>query len=67
MVGKVRICIELDEEDYRDLIEMLRMYPEYQYIDELVKGMVMHNIKNYRRLREWVRRIIENEVRSNEE
>lgn len=61
-MGKVRICIDFDEEDYKDLLGILEMYPEYQYIDELVKGMVMHNIKNYRRLREWVKRIIEEEV-----
>ena len=41
--------------------------PEIVDVEELVKHIIMHSIVNFRRLREWVKRIIENEVRSNEE
>lgn len=54
-----RICIELPDEDYRELLDMLVMHPELGSVEALVRDMVTHNISNYRRLKEWVRKIIE--------
>jgi len=58
----IRICIELDEKDYRDLTEM---FPGRR-VEELVKDMVTNNIKNYRELMGWVERIIKEEVEKGE-
>jgi len=54
-----RICIELSDEDYATLEDMLDMFPGRRDVQDLVKDMVRHNIENYRRITAWVRKIIE--------
>jgi len=61
-MGRVTICFELDDRDYVELVEMLLMHPEFDHVEGLVKDMVMQNIRNYRKLKEWVKKIISEEL-----
>ena len=54
-----RVCIELSDEDYETLKDMLDMFPDRRDVQELIADMVRHNIENYRRITAWVRKIIE--------
>ena len=61
-MGRITICIELEEDEYNDLLDMLTMYPEIYYVPDLVEHIVKHNIENFRRLRRWVKKIVDEVV-----
>lgn len=59
---KITICIEFSHEEYEDLIDLWSMYPEHESLDQLVKHIVKHNLDNLRRLRKWIKKIVDEVV-----
>ena len=57
--SKVRICIELGPEEYAALRGMLEAFPEKRSVEELVRDVVLHNVRNFASLSAKVRSILE--------